>query len=39
VENVVVVNTPEVLLILQKGKGQEVKQLHQWVKENRPELL
>lgn len=39
VENVVVVNTPEALLILQKGKGQEVKQLHQWVKENRPELL
>ncbi|MVT11715.1 mannose-1-phosphate guanylyltransferase [Chitinophaga tropicalis] len=39
VENVVVVNTPEALLILQKGKGQEIKQLHQWVKENRPELL
>ena len=39
VENVVVVNTPDALLILQKGKGQEVKQLHKWVKENRPELL
>lgn len=39
VENVVVVNTPDALLILQKGKGQEVKHLHQWVKENRPELL
>lgn len=39
VENVVVVNTPDALLILQKGNGQDVKQLHQWVKENRPELL
>jgi mannose-1-phosphate guanylyltransferase len=39
VENVVVVNTPEALLILKKGNGQDVKQLHQWVKENRPELL
>ncbi|SFE03209.1 mannose-1-phosphate guanylyltransferase [Chitinophaga sp. CF118] len=39
IENVVVVNTPDALLILQKGKGQDVKQLHQWVKENRPELL
>jgi len=39
VENLVVVNTPEALLIMKKGKGQEIKQLHQWVKENRPELL
>src|SRR5690606_21822368 len=39
VENMVVVNTPEALLIMKKGKGQEIKQLHQWVKENRPELL
>jgi len=39
IENVVVVNTPDALLILQKGNGQDVKQLHQWVKENRPELL
>ena len=39
IENVVVVNTPDVLLILKKGNGQDVKQLHQWVKENRPELL
>ncbi|MRG43868.1 NTP transferase domain-containing protein [Chitinophaga sp. SYP-B3965] len=39
VENMVVVDTPGVLLIMQKGKGQEIKQLHQWVKENRPELL
>ncbi|WP_188316004.1 mannose-1-phosphate guanylyltransferase [Chitinophaga agrisoli] len=39
VEDMVVVNTPEALLIMKKGKGQEIKQLHQWVKENRPELL
>jgi mannose-1-phosphate guanylyltransferase len=39
IEDVVVVNTPDALLILKKGKGQDVKQLHQWVKENRPELL
>lgn len=39
VENMVVVDTPGALLIMQKGKGQEIKQLHQWVKENRPELL
>ena len=39
VENMVVVNTPGALLIMKKGKGQEIKQLHQWVKENRPELL
>lgn len=39
VENVVVVDTPGALLIMQKGKGQNIKQLHQWVKENRPELL
>ena len=28
VENLVVVNTPEALLIMKKGKGQEIKQLH-----------
>jgi mannose-1-phosphate guanylyltransferase len=39
VDNMVVVDTPGALLIMQKGKGQEIKQLHQWVKENRPELL
>lgn len=39
VENMVVVDTPQALLIMQKGQGQQIKQLHQWVKENRPELL
>lgn len=39
VDNMVVVDTPGALLIMQKGKGQEIKQLHNWVKENRPELL
>lgn len=39
VENMVVVDTPGAILVMQKGKGQDVKQLHQWVKENRPELL
>jgi mannose-1-phosphate guanylyltransferase len=39
VENMVVVDTPQALLIMQKGNGQQIKQLHQWVKENRPELL
>ncbi|WP_343704424.1 sugar phosphate nucleotidyltransferase [Chitinophaga sp.] len=39
VDNMVVVDTPSALLVMQKGKGQEIKQLHQWVKENRPELL
>lgn len=39
VENMVVVDTPGALLIMQKGKGQEIKQLHNWVRENRPELL
>lgn len=39
VENMVVVNTESALLIMQKGSGQDIKQLHQWVRENRPELL
>jgi mannose-1-phosphate guanylyltransferase len=39
VENMVVVDTPGAILVMQKGKGQDVKQLHQWIKENRPELL
>lgn len=39
VDNMVVVDTPGALLIMQKGSGQEIKQLHNWVKENRPELL
>lgn len=39
VEDLVVVDTPGALLIMKKGKGQEIKKLHQWVKENRPELL
>ncbi len=39
VDNMVVVDTPGALLIMQKGKGQVIKQLHNWVAENRPELL
>lgn len=39
VENMVVVNTASALLIMQRGRGQDIKQLHQWVRENRPELL
>lgn len=39
VENMVVVDTPGALLIMQKGKGQDIKKLHNWVAENRPELL
>lgn len=39
VDNMVVVDTPGALLIMQKGRGQEIKQLYNWVKENRPELL
>ncbi len=39
VDNMVVVDTPGALLIMQKGKGQNIKQLHNWVSENRPELL
>ncbi|MGX5818965.1 mannose-1-phosphate guanylyltransferase [Chitinophaga lutea] len=39
VEDMVVVDTPGALLVMKKGSGQDIKQLHQWVKENRPELL
>lgn len=39
VEDLIIVNTPDALLIMKKGHGQEIKQLHQWVNKNRPELL
>ncbi|MDQ0109729.1 mannose-1-phosphate guanylyltransferase [Chitinophaga terrae (ex Kim and Jung 2007)] len=39
VDNMVVVNTDSALLIMKRGNGQDIRQLHQWVRENRPELL
>jgi mannose-1-phosphate guanylyltransferase len=39
VEDLVVVNTPNALLVMKKGNGQSIKQLHEWVKANRPELV
>ena len=39
VSDLIVVNTPTSILILKKGEGQEIKNLHNWVKENNPELL
>lgn len=39
VEDLIIVNTPNALLIMKKGHGQDIKQLHQWVNNNRPELL
>lgn len=39
VENIVVVNTASALLVMKRGRGQDIKQLHQWVRDNRPELL
>lgn len=39
VENMVVVNTASALLIMKRGRGQDIRQLHQWVRDNRPELL
>jgi len=38
VDDLVVVNTPDAILIMKKGYGQHVKQVHQWVKENKPDL-
>jgi mannose-1-phosphate guanylyltransferase len=38
VEDLIVVNTPQALLVMKKGSGQNIKKLHQWVKENRPDL-
>lgn len=38
-ENLIVVDTPSALLILQKGKGQDIKGLHLWVQENELNIL
>lgn len=39
VENLIVVNSPDALLILKKGYGQKVKDVHKWVSQNRNDLL
>ncbi len=39
VEDLIVVNTPNSILIMKKGSGQEIKKLHNWVSANKPDLL
>ncbi len=39
VDDLIVVNTHNSVLIMRKGSGQEIKKLHNWVSENKPELL
>lgn len=39
VEDLIVVNTPGSILIMKKGSGQDIKKLHNWVSDNKPELL
>lgn len=37
--NTMVVESEQAILVLQQGKGQQVKELWEWVKTNRPDLL
>lgn len=39
VEDLIVVNTQNTILIMKKGNGQDIKKLHSWVVNNKPELL
>lgn len=39
IEDLIVVNTDDTLLIIKKGHGQDVKKVHEWIKENKPQLL